>query len=384
MGDPPRQQPHRLHLLGLAQLFLQFLPLGNVDPRADQARPLFPLECMPGEVIGHLLPAFRDKFRLHLRRSLHESGRDPLLDRRLVRTGEQVRRVHPADFLRGVPGEFLKIIIPALEHPLPVEQIKYPRKAVEYRFREIPFQQDQLFVPFSRGDIAGVDAAVLLPVELDVVRRDLHGDEMAVLRTVRRFGREASPLAKLVPVERPQLGREIRVDLLDLHGKELFPRIAERLARPVVDVDEVAVRSQPVGGFASPVDAELGEAQRDVRSLPVGDVEDEAVDPPQPPILSVDHLATVRHPSHGTVPVQKSVLEPEDALACPHGPEDAPLQHALVLGVYDLIPRFPGGGELLGGMPDDILDVRPHERYRPVGEPPVDRARNVVHERYEL
>ena len=179
-------------------------------------------------------------------------------------------------------------------------------------------------------------------------------------------------------------GGELRVDLLDLHGKELFPRIAERLARPVVDVDEAAVRAHPVGGFASPVDAELGEAQRDVRSLPVGDVEDEAVDPPQFPVLAVDHLAAVRHPPDGTVPVQKAVLEPEDALAGPHGLEDTLLQHALVLGVDDLIPRFPGGGKFLGGKPDDILDVRPHERYRPVGHPPVDRARHVVHEGHEL
>ncbi len=384
MGDPPREQAHRLHLLGLAQLFLQFLPLGNVDPRADQARLFLPREGMPGEVIGHLLPAFRDKFRLHLGGPLLERVRDPILDQCLVRSGEQVQRMHPADFLRGVPGDFLKIIIPSQELPLPVEQIKDSRQAVEDRFREIPFQQDQLFGLFARGDVARVNAVVLLPVELDVVRRDLHGDKMSVLRAVRRFGREGSPLAQLVPVVRPPLGRELRVDLLDLLGKELFPRIAEHLARPVVDVDEMAVRTHPVGGFASPVDRELGEAQRDVGSFPVGNVEDEAVDPPQPPILAVDHLATVRHPPDGTVPVQKAVLEPEDALAGPHGLEDTLFQHALVLGVDDLMPRFSGGGKFLGGIPDDLLDVRAHERQRPVGESPVDHSRDVVHEGDEL
>ena len=207
---------------------------------------------------------------------------------------------------------------------------------------------------------------------------------MPVLRAVRRFGGEDSPLSQLVPVVRPPLGGELRVDLLDLHGKELFPRKAERLARPVVDVDEAAVRPHPVGGFASPVDAELGEAQRDVRSFPVGDVEDEAVDPPQPPVRAIDHLATVRHPPYGTVPVQEAILEPEDALAGPHGLEDTPLQHALVLGVDDPIPRFPSRGKFLGGMPDDLLDVRPHDRYRPVRHPPVDHARHVVHEGHEL
>src|SRR5512143_3450551 len=35
-------------------------------------------------------------------------------------------------------------------------------------------------------------------------------------------------------------------------------------------------------------------------------------------------------------------------------------------------------------MSDDFFDVRTHERYRPVGEPPVDRPRHVVHEGYEL
>jgi len=57
--------------------------------------------------------------------------------------------------------------------------------------------------------------------------------------------------------------------------------------------------------------------------------------------------------------VQKAVLEPEDALAGPHGLEDTPLQRVLVRGVDDLVPTFSSRGEFPGGMADDILDVPP-------------------------
>ena len=102
-----------------------------------------------------------------------------------------------------------------------------------------------------------------------------------------------------------------------------------------------------------------------VGRLPIGDVEERALDA-QRPAASVGHdRCLVPHPDRSAVAGDEPVLERAGRRALASGRE--PLDHAVAVVGMDEPREEPGVGEpLLGRVPEQAVDLRADERRRPV------------------
>ena len=123
-------------------------------------------------------------------------------------------------------------------------------------------------LPF--GDVTSEGAVVLLALELHVIECEFDGKDPSVLCSVTGLDCEGASFPKVSPVCRPDLGGEMRVDVVNGHGDELFSRITQRTASRIVDVGETCVPAHPEDRIGSVIDRELGEPQCLLCPIPFG------------------------------------------------------------------------------------------------------------------
>ena len=116
------------------------------------------------------------------------------------------------------------------------------------------------------------------------------------------------------------------------------------------------------------------------RILLGGDIQQQAVDVREVPLVVVQQLAPVREPAYRAVPVHGPVFYAEDLISSAHGLPEEVLHVLQVVRVDQVTPLRPAVYELLGGVAGDPLHVEADEGEGPVPQAPVDDAGDVVHE----
>lgn len=121
-------------------------------------------------------------------------------------------------------------------------------------------------------DILSGGEVVFLPAELEVVGRDVDGEDAPVLAAVTRLKAEDPLLLELAPVVGPDLRGEVRVDVVHRHGEQLLAGISQRPTGGVIDVHEAPIGAHPECGVRRAVDGELRQPQRPLGPLAIRDV----------------------------------------------------------------------------------------------------------------
>ncbi len=120
--------------------------------------------------------------------------------------------------------------------------------------------------------VAGDGAVVFLALVGKIVDHRLNRKGRAVLAPQRRFEGERAVLLELLPMDRPQLGAEARVDPRDLRAEQFLAPVAEQFAGALVDVAEFSAGIGPDDEVPAMVDRELGHAQHFLRLVAGGRV----------------------------------------------------------------------------------------------------------------
>ncbi len=273
---PPGVQSNTQTLLALAQRLLGPLALGDVPVNPAVARQL-PLRIQDRDSVGFQNHQAAVLMAVHVFQSaegfrLAGNGSKDFSHAPGFLRGHQVKRRLPDDLLRLVSEH-----LPALRADVRVNAVlvHLPDPVVDRLDQEavsLLALAQRLFGPLALSNVPGEGAVVRAAAEFQVIRADFHRIDPSVPGPVDRFQNDALVRLEPAPALAPHALREGRVDVVDRHLQQFLAGIAQRPTGRLVHVEEPPIFGHPEGGIRRVIDGELGELQRLLRPLALGDV----------------------------------------------------------------------------------------------------------------
>lgn len=155
-------------------------------------------------------------------------------------------------------------------------------------------------VKFALADIPDDGAVVFATLEHYIIGAHLDGDDSAILAAMRRFQPDRMLPLEVAPVLPPERNRNLRVQILDRHGRQFGLAVAEHPAGGLVHEKNGTVGMDPVDGVGRLLQGELAQAQVFFRLFAPGNVPDHA-DHPGRTLLFAFKAAPGFDPAHRAI-----------------------------------------------------------------------------------